>query len=481
MTARALPMIGVIALSAVAMLFFRVAPASAAASCGPAVGDATKITCIYSTVGADSFVVPAGVTFVDVVAVGGAGGRAYAAAGNGAVVTTRNLPVSAGATLTVFIGGGGAKSGTMGAGGGSTNVQAGTANQIIAGGGGGSSFSSAGGDAGLSGGQGGDAPSSGGRGGANGVGGLGTGYGGSSSGGSGSGGAGGSTNAITWPGGAGVGTGVGGSTGGFEGGNGGGGYGGGGAGGAVSGSSARGGGGGGSVGPVAIATATTTTYAIGTNAPGSDSTPGGAGSLRITFTVQTQTLAFTSTAPTAAAVGDTYAVLAAATSGLPVAFSIAGGSTGVCSIDGNVISFVGAGTCSILGDQPGSADYLAAAQVEQSFRVTAPVTPTSSAQPAPLTSGPIVVLDGTAVRTRLTLPVPGQLVQQPRTMRGKRATMTCSQARSAPAGTAVTLTCLLTAAGRERLRRGPLALWLTTRYIPDGGSPQEYSTVLPLR
>ena len=92
-----------------------------------------------------------------------------------------------------------------------------------------------------------------------------------------------------------------------------------------------------------------------------------------------------------------------------------------------------------------------------------------------------MVLDGTAVRTRLTLPVPGQLVQQPRTMRGKRATMTCSQARSAPAGTAVTLTCLLTAAGRERLRRGPLVLWLTTRYIPDGGSPQEYSTVLPLR
>jgi len=42
----------------------------------------------------------------------------------------------------------------------------------------------------------------------------------------------------------------------------------------------------------------------------------------------------------------------------------------VCTVVGSTVSFVGAGTCTLNADQAGSADYLAAAQVQQSFAVT---------------------------------------------------------------------------------------------------------------
>lgn len=83
-----------------------------------------------------------------------------------------------------------------------------------------------------------------------------------------------------------------------------------------------------------------------------------------------QTVAFTSSAPTDAKVGNgTYTPTATASSGLPVSLSIDAASAGVCAISGGVVSFTGAGTCTVDADQAGNADYLAAPQARQSFDV----------------------------------------------------------------------------------------------------------------
>ncbi|BEP96967.1 hypothetical protein GmRootA79_53520 (plasmid) [Acidovorax sp. A79] len=90
----------------------------------------------------------------------------------------------------------------------------------------------------------------------------------------------------------------------------------------------------------------------------------------LTVNPASQTVAFTSTAPADAKVGGaTYTVAATASSGLaPVTFS--SGSSAVCTVATNVVSFVGAGTCTVRADQGGNADYAAAPQVQQSFSVT---------------------------------------------------------------------------------------------------------------
>jgi hypothetical protein len=83
-----------------------------------------------------------------------------------------------------------------------------------------------------------------------------------------------------------------------------------------------------------------------------------------------QTITFTSSAPSSASVGGVaYHVTATASSGLAVSFSIAAGSAGVCSISGSTVSFTGSGTCVVDADQSGNASYLAAPQAQQSFAV----------------------------------------------------------------------------------------------------------------
>ncbi|MDX6508535.1 MAG: hypothetical protein QOG81_287, partial [Gaiellaceae bacterium] len=85
-----------------------------------------------------------------------------------------------------------------------------------------------------------------------------------------------------------------------------------------------------------------------------------------------QSISFTSTAPVPATAGGTYAVSATATSGLPVSFSAAASSAGVCTVSGSNVSLIGAGTCSVDADQAGNASYQAAPQVQQSFTVSPP-------------------------------------------------------------------------------------------------------------
>lgn len=86
-----------------------------------------------------------------------------------------------------------------------------------------------------------------------------------------------------------------------------------------------------------------------------------------------QTITFTSTAPVGATVGGTYLVSATGGgSGNAVTLSIAPASASVCSLAGSTVSFLSAGTCVVRADQAGNAGYVAAAQVTQSFAVSAP-------------------------------------------------------------------------------------------------------------
>jgi hypothetical protein len=62
-----------------------------------------------------------------------------------------------------------------------------------------------------------------------------------------------------------------------------------------------------------------------------------------------------------------FAIAATATSGLPVSFSSS--SRSVCTISGNVVTVVAAGTCTIQATQNGNATYAAAPRVSQSFTV----------------------------------------------------------------------------------------------------------------
>jgi hypothetical protein len=88
------------------------------------------------------------------------------------------------------------------------------------------------------------------------------------------------------------------------------------------------------------------------------------------FTVDkaAQQVTFTSSAPTNALVGGTYDVSAAGgASNNPVLFTT--GADGNCSIIGGTVTFLHAGTCTVLADQAGNGDYAAAPQQTQQIAV----------------------------------------------------------------------------------------------------------------
>ncbi|MGB5015612.1 MAG: hypothetical protein WBO42_00150, partial [Candidatus Nanopelagicales bacterium] len=105
-----------------------VAGAGPSAAAGSCVGTAPTV-CTYSAVGADTFVVPTGVTKVNVTAIGGGGGATGSGGlkglgGSGARVVA-NLTVAPGDALALGVGGGGGSNGIAsgsGGGGGSSNV-----------------------------------------------------------------------------------------------------------------------------------------------------------------------------------------------------------------------------------------------------------------------------------------------------------------------------------------------------------------------
>ncbi len=112
-----------------------------------------------------------------------------------------------------------------------------------------------------------------------------------------------------------------------------------------------------------------------------------------------QTITFTSTAPSSAVVaGPTYAVSATGGgSGNPVTFSINASSSTVCSIAGSTVSFIGVGTCRIDAAQAGNTNYTAGSNF-QSFSVgqgSQTITFTSMAPGAAVVGGSTYTVSAT--------------------------------------------------------------------------------------
>jgi hypothetical protein len=117
------------------------------------------------------------------------------------------------------------------------------------------------------------------------------------------------------------------------------------------------------------------------------STPVSVASATASFASQPQAISFTTRPPVGANwmdgatfFGIGYQVGASASSGLPVVFSVAPESAGVCrtfspfSDQGPppgqaYIGFTGPGTCTIYADQPGDSSYLPAPRASQSFQI----------------------------------------------------------------------------------------------------------------
>ncbi len=88
----------------------------------------------------------------------------------------------------------------------------------------------------------------------------------------------------------------------------------------------------------------------------------------VNVTAGIQSITFTSAPPSPAYYGGGYAVSAAGgASGNPVTFSSLTPAT--CTVDGNNVTFVGIGDCTVAADQAGNASYNAAAQVTQTFAI----------------------------------------------------------------------------------------------------------------
>jgi PKD repeat protein len=94
----------------------------------------------------------------------------------------------------------------------------------------------------------------------------------------------------------------------------------------------------------------------------------GKGSQTIAVGKGSQTIAFTSSPPATASVGGAaYTATATASSGLPVTLSSV--TPAVCALTGSAVSFVAAGSCSIVANQAGNAAFNTAVQVAQTFKV----------------------------------------------------------------------------------------------------------------
>lgn len=105
-----------------------------------------------------------------------------------------------------------------------------------------------------------------------------------------------------------------------------------------------------------------------------------------TTTKGSQTITFTSTAPTSARLGGFYTPTATASSGLPVTLTIDATARSVCSIFGSTVVFTASGTCTVDADQPGNANFDAAPQAQQSFTVGKASQTTRFTSTAPTTA-----------------------------------------------------------------------------------------------
>jgi hypothetical protein len=118
-----------------------------------------------------------------------------------------------------------------------------------------------------------------------------------------------------------------------------------------------------------------------------------------TFTVAaaTQSITFTSTAPTNATVNGQYTPAATASSGLNVTFAIDSATTNsACSLTSGIVSFDHAGTCVIDANQTGSGDYTPATEQQQTFVIAGVPQSITSTIPTPTTTTATVAVTTTS-------------------------------------------------------------------------------------
>jgi hypothetical protein len=122
------------------------------------------------------------------------------------------------------------------------------------------------------------------------------------------------------------------------------------------------------------------TCTIAANQAG-DTTYAAADTVSQSFTVlQSQTISFSS--PGNQSVGGPLTLAATSNSGLPVTYTSL--TPTVCTVSGNTVNLLGAGTCTITADQSGDGTYGSASTVTQSFTVAAAATPTKKVPFMPL-------------------------------------------------------------------------------------------------
>jgi alpha-tubulin suppressor-like RCC1 family protein len=102
-----------------------------------------------------------------------------------------------------------------------------------------------------------------------------------------------------------------------------------------------------------------------------------------------QSINFTSTPPSSPVVGGTYNVVATATSGIPVAFSIDSSTATDCSIANSTVTFLAAATCTIDANQAGDSSYAEAPQVPQSVAGVGKGSQTISFFTTPTSTAPV--------------------------------------------------------------------------------------------
>ena len=95
---------------------------------------------------------------------------------------------------------------------------------------------------------------------------------------------------------------------------------------------------------------------------------------------QPQTITFPAIAPPSAAVGGTTTLSATASSGLSVSYTSL--TTGVCTVSGSTLAYIGAGNCTVAADQAGDGSY------EPAARETQQITVGKGAQAVTFTSTP---------------------------------------------------------------------------------------------
>lgn len=123
---------------------------------------------------------------------------------------------------------------------------------------------------------------------------------------------------------------------------------------------------------------------------------------------QTQTLSFSSVAPTNAIVGTTYQPIASSSANLAVTITVDASSSAVCSLSAGVVTFASIGDCVLDANQSGDANHAAAAQVQQSFHVSAVVAgevPSAPRDVAATVSGTDVHVSWSAPSSSGGLPV----------------------------------------------------------------------------